>query len=127
MFSPPSRAVPWDDQRRLQIGEGAHGATDDRFERRTTEVKATDKGVQSANSGEPLGVPHDVDGAGVCTAGQDHETLASKMNHHGLIIDNERVWLPGGSGPRLMRRRHSVLEIGRSVHLTGDQDRALDQ
>src|SRR5215831_14023020 len=72
-------------------------------------------------------MPHDVHGAGVAAACHDHQTLVADVYNECLVVQYQRIRLPRRPGPSLMHRRHAVLEVGRPIDLTGDQDRTVQQ
>jgi len=89
--------------------------------------QATEQGVQDRHGGEPLRVPHDVDGAGVPAAGQHHEAAPPYVGDEGLIVNYQRVVLPFRAGPLLVGSGHTALELSGPVHLSGDQDAAVHE
>ena len=122
LLRPPTGAVTRDDQVRVQVAEGGHGRTDDRFERPATQVKAPDERAESIDAGETQGVANDVDNAGMAAPGHHDQTLAADMDHESLIIDDLGVVVPVIAVPGLMGRRHAPLELGGAIHLPGYQD-----
>ena len=121
MLGAPAGAVPGHQQVRVHLGERVDGTADDRLERGAAEVQPADQAVQARHAGEPLGVPDDVDRAGVRAAGEHHEAAPADLHDEGLIVDDQGVVLPGRAGPLLVGRGHAVLELGGPVDLPSDQ------
>ena len=94
MLGAPARAVPGHDEPGSHPGECSDGGLDDGPERGAAEMQAAHQSVQGRHAGQPLRVPHDVDGAGVPAAGQDHQALAPDVDHEGLVVEDQRVVLP---------------------------------
>jgi len=127
VLGPPAGAVSGYEQVGCQVGERVDGGGDDRGEVGAAEVQAAEQGVQPGDAGEPLGVPDDVDGAGVAAAGHDDQSLAAQVHHQGLVVQDQRVGFPGGAGPVLVGGGHAVFEVGGAVDLAGDQDGAVEE
>ena len=75
----PAGAVSGDDQVGCELLEGADGVGDDRLEQRAGEVEPADDRVQLADAGQALGVPADVDHAGVPAACQDDQPVSGDV------------------------------------------------
>src|SRR6188472_3909663 len=69
----------------------------------------------------------DVDSTGVPAAGEDDQPALADVYDEGLVVDHQGIVLPGLAGPRLMRGRHAVFEVGHAVDLAGDQDAPVDE
>jgi hypothetical protein len=123
----PSGAVPGYEEVGRHRGEFPDRRTDDRCERRATEVQPADEGVQRGHAGEALGVSHDVDRTRVPAAGQHHQSSAADMHDQGLVVDDQRVVAPLLSGPGLVGRRHAALEVGGAIDLARDEHAPVHQ
>ena len=75
---------------------------------------------------QPLCVPHDIDDAGVTTAGEDHEAATVEAHHDRLVVEDQRVRLPAAVDVRLVTRE-AGLERRRAIDLTGHEHRAVEQ
>nr|WP_230205070.1 MFS transporter [Parafrankia elaeagni] len=123
----PAGAVGGGDEVGCQLGERADRRRDDRLEGGAAEVQPADQRVQPVHPGQPQGVSGDVDRARVPAAGQDQETPAPHVHDQRLVVEDERVVLPAGAVPPLVRGRHPAFEVRRAVDLAGDEDVAVDQ
>ncbi|MCK9902545.1 MFS transporter [Frankia sp. Cpl3] len=123
----PAGAVGGGDEVGCQLGERADRRGNDRLEGGAAEVQPADQRVQPIDPGQPQGVPGDVDGARVPAAGQDQETAAPHVHDQRLVVEDERVVLPAGAVPPLVRGRHPAFEVRRAVDLAGDENVAVDQ
>lgn len=64
-----------------QFREGLDGGADDRRKIGAAQVQTADQRMKARNSSEPLGVPHDIDGARVPAARHDNEALPPNVYH----------------------------------------------
>ena len=74
-----ARAVGGDNDGRCKGGQGIAGLLDERLWGQATEVETTNDGVDLLDTGQLLGIAHDVDDARMTAAGQDHESFLSSM------------------------------------------------
>ena len=105
---------------RLDGGSNAaqHGAT--------AEMKPTDESMDLVNAGEAGHVAEDVDHPGVPATGHHDQPLPSEVQHERLIIEDQRIRLPGGAAQRFMTGE-TLLEARRPIYLTGDQHRPAQE
>ena len=126
MLRLPSRAVPWHEQVGRHGGKCFHSRGYARREVRAAQVQTGEECVQAGYRRQPLGVSHDIHGAGMrirsLRAGLFHG-----LDDERLIIEYQRVGSPCRVGPALMRWGHAAFEVGSPVDLAGDQDRAVEQ
>jgi hypothetical protein len=102
-----------------EVREGITGRSDDRFEPRPTEVKASDDGVEVMVASQAPHVVEDVHDSGVTAAGQHDEAASAHVRDEGLIVEDQRIGLPA-SVPVGLVGREAPLERGRAVDLAGD-------
>jgi hypothetical protein len=94
--------------------ERLHRVVDDRLEQPAGQVQATDEAGYPPLAGQPLGVAHDVYGAGVGAAGDDHEPLVLHVHDHVLVVPDHRIGLPAAvrgrvvNGKTLLERDHPL-------------------
>ena len=79
---------------------------------------------------EPLRVPHDVDDAGVTTAGEDDEPAPGEAHHDRLVVEDQRVGLPAAVDVRLVSQeagleRRRAIDLARHEHRPVEQERRL--
>ena len=89
-------------------------------------MKTADDRMDVVLARELSGIAQDVDDPRVAAAGQDNEAMASDGGHERLVVEDQRVGLPGSVPVRLVDGE-PALELGRAVDLTGDQQRPVEQ
>ena len=126
VLRPPARAVRGHQHVGRHVAERGDGGFDDRLESRSGEVEAAEQRVQPVDAGQPQRVPGDVDRAGVAAAGDHDQAPAADVDDQRLLVEDQRVGLPPPVAPRLVVG-HAALEVGRAVHLAGDEHAAVEQ
>src|SRR5215210_8257199 len=116
MRRPPAGAVRRYEVVRVELAQRGARRLDDRLECTAAQVKAADDRMDVVLPRELSDVAEDVDNARVAAAGQDDKPMASDECHERLVVEDQRIGLPGSVPVRLMDREPS-LEIGGAVHL----------
>lgn len=121
MYSLQPGAMSRDDHLRVHLGQSIADKGYYWLEERSTEVESPDHRVDLLNSGELLGVAHDVDDSSVPAAGYHDEALSANVHDRRLIVEDKRVRFPFAVPLRLVEKRHPFLEGSRPINLSGDQ------
>lgn len=90
------------------------------------EMKAAEHCIYFLNSRQLLSLANGVNGPGVSTAGEDHQTLAFDVRHHCLVVVNQGVLLPLVCNAGIVDRKAS-LERGPSMDLTCHQNQVAQE
>jgi hypothetical protein len=75
---------------------------------------------------KPLRIADGVHDPGVAAAAEDDEAEFGQPKHHRLVVEDQRVGLPAASTECLVPAE-ARLELRRSIDLTCDQHRAIEQ
>src|SRR5215470_3938015 len=89
-------------------------------------MEAPDERVQRLAAGQALGVPGDVDHAGVTAAGDDDQPLARDVDDERLVVQHQRIGLPALIEPGLLRRKPGLVPGG-ARNLPRDQHGPAEQ
>ena len=119
MLRSPARAVGGNDDARIHGVEVVENPGNERREYGAIEVKTAHHRVQGPILGEATGIAADVHDSGVAAPGDDEQALVLDVDDERLVVEDERVRLPGIVDPRLLRRKAGLLASGAGV-LTGD-------